>query len=154
MRAFSGAHWTDLIEPTRALLRATGKPYVIENVPEAPLIDPLILCGSMFGYDIRRHRHFESNIALIQPKCRHAEQEANSPGYRTMRYHSGKPVEHIANVVSVHGRGNGYGPGETQLWRDVMAMPWANKDGLREAIPPYYTAFIGLQLIGYLANQD
>ena len=115
--------------------------------------NPIILCGSMFDKNIRRHRHFESNIPLIQPKCRHDEQERNSPGYRTIRYHSGKPVEHIEKVVSVFGRGNGYGPGETDLWRSVMGMPWASKDGLREAIPPYYTTFIGLQLMGFLNNK-
>jgi hypothetical protein len=32
--------WPDLIEPTRSALRATGLPYVIENVEGAPLLDP------------------------------------------------------------------------------------------------------------------
>lgn len=39
----------DLIEPTRDALREVGRPYVIENVEGAPLIDPLVLCGSEFG---------------------------------------------------------------------------------------------------------
>jgi len=60
---------------------------------------------------------------------------------------SGRPVERMSSVVSVYGRGNGYGPGETELWRKAMGMPWASKDGLREAIPPVFTHFIGLQII-------
>lgn len=154
MKAFSDPSHLDLIMPTRSLLAFTGLPYVIENVPGAPLRNPITLCGSMFGLHVRRHRLFESNVPLYHMACRHAEQEANSPGFKTMRYHSGKPVEYTAKVVSVYGRGNGYGAGETELWRDVMGMPWATKDGLREAIPPAYTRYIGEQLINYLEQQS
>ena len=59
----------DLVGPTRELLIATGLPYVIENVPGAPLVDPVTLCGSMFGLAVRRHRLFESNVALMVPEC-------------------------------------------------------------------------------------
>lgn len=70
----------DLIEPTRAALIATGKPYVIENVPGAPLIEPFTLCGTMFGLrtdcgaELRRHRLFETNWfedLLCMPQCQH-----------------------------------------------------------------------------------
>ena len=69
----------DLIAPTREALKRTGKPWVIENVPGAPLIDPTTLCGSMFGlvtpdgaFELRRHRMFEATFALAAPsKCRH-----------------------------------------------------------------------------------
>lgn len=52
----------DLITPARPLLDAIGLPYVIENVPGAPLIDPVMLCGSSFfdkgeRLGVRRHRH-------------------------------------------------------------------------------------------------
>lgn len=44
------ANWRDrdLVRAVRAALKATGKPYVIENVPQAPLEDPIYLDGSMF----------------------------------------------------------------------------------------------------------
>jgi DNA (cytosine-5)-methyltransferase 1 len=68
----------DLVAPTRALLQDTGKPYVIENVPGAPLISPVLLCGTMFGLctrcgaELRRHRHFEPNWLLMSGlSCRH-----------------------------------------------------------------------------------
>lgn len=150
MKAFSDPSHKDFLPQTRDLLRASGLPYIIENVEGAPMVDPVVLCGSSFGLHIRRHRQFESNVRLHAPPCRHEEQDANSPGFRAKRYHAGYPEEYTAKVVSVYGRGNGYGAGESQLWRDVMGMPWASKDGLREAIPPVYTEFLGRQLVEYL----
>ena len=49
----------DLVSATREGLLATGRPYVIENVPTAPLIDPIVLCGEMFSLAVIRHRKFE-----------------------------------------------------------------------------------------------
>lgn len=150
MKMFSSSHHKDLVPATRSLLNFSGKPWVMENVPGAPMIDPITLCGSMFGLFVRRHRLFESNVALTQPTCRHAEQKAASPGFKVLQYHSGSPREHTSSVVSVYGRGNGYGEGETELWRKVMDMPWASKDGLAQAIPPAYTKFIGSQLMAHI----
>ena len=60
--------WPRLIEPVRDLLAATGLPYVIENVEGAPLIDPVVLCGTMFPeLRVIRHRLFESNVQLLGP---------------------------------------------------------------------------------------
>ena len=63
--------YENLIPQTREALIKTGKPYVIENVVGAPLNNPITLCGSMFGLDVRRHRLFESNVELTPPKCDH-----------------------------------------------------------------------------------
>lgn len=53
----------ELVEETRKLLQAMqaqlGIPYVIENVVGAPLVNPIMLCGSSFGLGVRRHRLFE-----------------------------------------------------------------------------------------------
>lgn len=54
----------NLIPATRAKLLKSKKLYVIENVVGAPLLDPIMLCGSMFGLDVQRHRIFESNLSL------------------------------------------------------------------------------------------
>lgn len=62
-----GDGYANLIPEGRDLLKATGLPYVIENVPGAPLESPVQLCGSSFGLDVRRHRLFESNIDLVTP---------------------------------------------------------------------------------------
>lgn len=42
-----------LIEDMRRQLSNAGVSYVIENVPGAPLISPLLLCGTMFGLPLQ-----------------------------------------------------------------------------------------------------
>src|SRR5713226_9004155 len=62
----------DLVDPLRQRLRATGKPYMLENVPGAPLPGSIVLCGTMFGLGVLRHRLFESNVLLFLPgPCAH-----------------------------------------------------------------------------------
>lgn len=79
-----------LIEPTRAALRAVGRPYIIENVTGAPLWPAVRLCGSYFGLKVRRHRLFEADFLLLGVPCRHDVQgrpvgvygHARSRGFR------------------------------------------------------------------------
>ena len=75
----------DLIPQTREAFLDSGKPYIIENVPGAPLIDPVILCGSSFGLKVRRHRLFESNIELTGLPCNHKDQGKPVGIYGSMR---------------------------------------------------------------------
>ena len=71
----------NLIPQTRALLKASGRPYTIENVEEArwALIDPVRLCGSSFGLEaagreLRRHKLFEiSGFRVVAPQCAHTD---------------------------------------------------------------------------------
>lgn len=63
--------YPDLITPMRPRLRASGIPYVIENVEGAPLIDPLVLCSAMFGKEMYRHRLFETGNGLTVPQPAH-----------------------------------------------------------------------------------
>lgn len=69
----------NLIPPIRERLRASGTPYIIENVPGAPLENPVMLCGSMFGLDVRRHRNFECSFDVTPPKCDHKSQAPRFP---------------------------------------------------------------------------
>ncbi len=126
-----------LIEPTRGLLRATGLPYVIENVEAArdELVSPVMLCGSMFGLQTYRHRLFETSFELRVPE--HAPHRA-----RTAKM--GRPA---ADDEYMHIVGNFSG---VERARGIMGMPWANRDGLREAIPPAYTDYIGGQLLHHI----
>jgi hypothetical protein len=141
-----GASRTDpinLIPPTRELLDASGVPYVIENVPGAAMIDPIVLCGSMFRLGVRRHRLFElGRWKTEQPLCRHAEQKAASPAYPVLRYHSGSPIITMSPVIGVYGHGQGLGPGEVDLWRQAMGISWMVREELSQAIPPVYTKWI------------
>jgi DNA (cytosine-5)-methyltransferase 1 len=126
----------DLVTPLRPLLEETGLPYVIENVPGAPLLNPVVLCGSSFNLRVRRHRLFETNWPLMVPPCAHGQQ--------------GQPV-------GVYGGGTGTGQKRGRKVMssaeamEVMEMPWADRAGATQAIPPAYTEFIGTQLLAYLA---
>ena len=138
-----------LIEPTRALLIETGRPYVIENVPMAPLLNPLMLCGSMFdlaatdtdGSQLRlqRHRLFESNVALMAPgPCRH-DTRAKVGGV----YGGGSVSRHHAENV----RHGGYTPSKA-VRAALIGVPDGALTlyGLSQCIPPAYTQWIGEQL--------
>lgn len=131
-----GNEHSDLIELTRDLLRQASRHYVIENVPGAPLINPVELCGEMFGLRTYRHRLFETSFALVPPK--HPEHSAKTTKM-------GRPPQ---DGEHMHIVGNFSGVGAA---RRVMEMPWASRDGLREAIPPAYTEFIGKQLTSLLS---
>lgn len=144
-------HHVDLIPEARALLRATGLPYVIENVVGAPLDNPVTLCGSMFGLRVRRHRLFEiGGFTVTQPQCDHSWQDADKI-FRVARAHTGVTRYHMSGVIGVHGRGQGSGPGEVGRWREAMGIDWMVKSELSQAIPPAYTQHIGRDLMASLA---
>jgi DNA (cytosine-5)-methyltransferase 1 len=136
----------DLVAPTRELLQATGLPYVIENVPGAPLLDPVTLCGSMFGIDVRRHRLFETNWPFMAPRCQHG---AWTNTYTQARYHGGKTVT-VGRTIGVYGGGQGMGEGEGELWREAMEIDWMTRREMTQAIPPVYTELIGNQLLSHI----
>ena len=48
------------IQQVRTMLQASGKFYVIENVPGSPLKNPMKLCGTMFVLNVVRHRLLET----------------------------------------------------------------------------------------------
>lgn len=132
----------DQIEPTRALLAATGRPYVIENVPQSPLLDPVLLCGSMFDLDVKRHRLFEANWPVPDHHwpCRHGIWGRRYAPNRSDRKRNPKA---LARVVSVAGGGGG-GHGQRMAdWRRAMGIDWMPRDRMSQAIPPAYTEHIG-----------
>lgn len=129
----------DLVTPLRERLRATGKPYVIENVPGTPLIDPIELCGASFGLRVYRHRLFESSATLVQPPHREHVAPLRKMGRRP------QPGDFM------HVVGNFSGAAQA---REAMGIPWMTRDELRESIPPAYTEYIGRQLIGQLTKES
>ena len=145
----------NLIPQTRALLRAAGVPYVIENVRAVRphLIEPVSLFGFMFGnkmttskgevFHLSRERLFETNWGLAAPAL-------------------WAPQQPIANVFGGHLRSRsgeyrtGNGTGRTRdfigedkpaLARELMGMPWATMNGISEAVPPSFTRYIGQQFL-------
>ena len=127
-----------LIEEVRETLEKIGKPYVIENVmgAKSEMNANLLLCGTMFGLPISRHRLFETSMAIIQPqhgKCRGVAKRfalKNGWEYRDM---------------SVTGKGRRAGTSER--WKKIMGIDWDLKQSqIAEAIPPVYTDYIGSQI--------
>jgi hypothetical protein len=129
--------YPDHVDTVRKLLRETGLPYVIENVPNAPLRDPITLCGEMFGLDVIRHRMFESNTLLMHPE--HPKHRGRVAGMRHGQWFTGP-------YFAVYGDGGG--KGTVAQWQAAMGIDWTdNRKSIAEAIPPAYTEFIGEQLI-------
>jgi DNA (cytosine-5)-methyltransferase 1 len=122
------ARHEDLLTPTRALLQEIKLPWVIENVPGAPMRPDLELCGCMFGLEeLERKRWFEFWRPAFELR---------------------QPCDHSKGVVSP--RGNTHYKGEADDWARAMSIDWMNAAGLSQAIPPAYTEHIGLALMEYL----
>lgn len=115
-----------LISPVREILKASGAHYVIENVKGArfELDNPIILCGSMFGLKVFRHRYFETSFFPgLTPPCKHDFKPIYITG--TKRINGKKMDDKIADKRSASG------------------IDWMNMVELDEAIPPAYTRWIG-----------
>ncbi len=76
---------SDLIAPVREALIRSGKPWVIENVPGAPLVNAIMLCGIMFGLRVFRHRFFETSSLVLAPSHEsHGSVRMGQDGYCTI----------------------------------------------------------------------
>lgn len=132
--------WPDLVRAVRMRLTTINIAWVIENVEGAPLINPTVLCGTMFpGLRVLRHRLFESNIPLTAPP--------HKPHPLVYTRDKRKPhygqLNEWTSPVMVNGGGNC----SAAAARDAMGIDWMTKDELNEAIPPAYTEWIGRQLL-------
>ncbi len=153
----AGDNAPDLVEPIRDLLIRARKPYVIENVIGAPLKDAVMLCGSMFGLAVRRHRLFESNVLILTNPCRHKAE------WPVAVWGDGRPSRQEARKtrrpIAVYGD-HPQQPGDTTYrvnrartlaeGQKAMGIDWMPWKQLTQAIPPAYTEFIGKQLIDRL----
>ena len=137
--------YPDLIKTTRRLLEDSGVPFVIENVIGAPLESNIVLCGVSFGlgegvWFLSRHRQFECSVLILSPGC---------PGH---------PRKKAPLCIAGHGtpswgrerisRLTGRTTQPKALCRRAMGIDWMTWQELTQAIPPAYTEFIGLKLIG------
>lgn len=126
-----GANHDDIIEPLRELLIQTRKPYVIENVIGAPLVDPIVVCGLALGLKVKRHRKFESNIRLFGHKC---------------DIHYGPWITIFGRAVRRAGMEIGF-----QAGKEAMGVTWCtSREELSQSIPPKYTEFVGRQVVASL----
>lgn len=126
----------NMIPETREALEKTGKPFVIENVPGAPLNNPVTLCGSAFGLKVRRHRLFEANFPVTGTECRHKEQ--------------GRPVGVYSSKNDDIPSG-GRTARTLEEGKEAMGVDWdCSWSGLCQAIPPVYSEYLGKQMLAHI----
>jgi DNA (cytosine-5)-methyltransferase 1 len=139
LRSRAGIHGTGwMLSATLDRLAASGIPWVVENVPGAPMPGALLLCGAAFGlgvdgYALRRHRLFLSDVWLMGPGCACGD----SP------------------VLGVYGTGGGGRmtrgvKADIRQARLLIDCPWMTTAELSQAIPPAYTEHVGLQMLAAL----
>lgn len=123
----------DDIAEVRELLQEISKPYVIENVPGAPLRNYVELCGTMFGLNVIRHRWFECWPEVWFPPftCNHQ---------KTVVAHGRRPdrEKHYAAVTGHFS--------DVEFAQESMGVDWLGQKELSQAIPPAYTSWIGEQM--------
>jgi DNA (cytosine-5)-methyltransferase 1 len=140
-----GSEVPQLIDVVREKLEASGLPWVIENVVGAKshLRSPMRLHGGQFGLRLYRPRLFESNVLLCPPP----------------------PAPRVKDAAAVYGQredgrrlltrkdGTELRAASLEEAREAMEMPWADWQGVREAVPPRYCEWIGTQLLAHLDSE-
>lgn len=138
----------DMIPQTRDLLAGSGVPWVMENVPGAPLRATIRLCGTMFdlatpcGAELRRHRYFETSFMLLQPECRHGSSVVGVYGghvrdrCRTITITGHTPQQNVERnrVRQTY---------SVEDAKHAMGIDWMTLAELSQAIPPAYSELIG-----------
>ena len=149
----------DLIPQTRAMLIASGRPWVMENVPGAPMRYSTMLCGTMFGLgcdgaELRRHRIFESNFLILGPACQHGKDSVIGlyGGHQRNR----------KRTIGIYGEGcrdsrrkhdRGHADFTVEDGRRAMDVDWMTLAELCQAIPPAYGEFVGRAALDYLGHR-
>jgi DNA (cytosine-5)-methyltransferase 1 len=124
----------DLYDETRARLIGTGLPWAIENVTAAPSHSGVVLCGSMFGLDVERHRTFEtSHLILLDRHCKHSGRSLTVTGHSPYWWDGGKRTQ--ATVAEIN---------------EAMGIDWMSRREIVQAVPPAYTEWVGAQLMVHL----
>jgi len=142
-----GKVYPNQIPATREILIASGKPYVIENVPTAPLINPTYLEGTMFGLNVIRRRCFETSFWLPQPMYIKRLKPIMQQSKRDPRIFIQKSA-----YCSVAGNGADGWSCRVKDWGVAMGIDWMDRKEIVQAIPSAYTEHIGKYLLGVLQS--
>jgi DNA (cytosine-5)-methyltransferase 1 len=130
----------DLIAPVREALEATGRPWVMENVPGAPLRGDLVLCGCMFNlttsfagktFALYRTRLFDASGWTVP----------YPGGHRTFHELPFLPMESTPRSFRRDNPEILNVPPEVK--KRLIGCRWMSTRGIAEAIPPAYTEYIG-----------
>lgn len=135
----------NLIPPTRELLKQTGLPWVIENVPTAPLKRYIMLCGTQFPtLRVVRHRRFEysEGLRLDAPLHEpHPELKVYSFDRRPKRPNHKQELNEWDNFITVAGNN-----ASLAAMSDAMNIWWMSRKEIVQAIPPKYSQYLMKQI--------
>ncbi len=146
---YRGGH-PDLIPAMRSRLEAWGGPWIIENVVGAhkSLRSPVLLCGTMFGLRVLRHRLFESSVMLLAPEHQLHRGTVEAGDFLSPVGHGvGSRVEKSRIKKGMPARI----PGERLVanWKAAMGLTGAKMTSweVAQAIPPAYAEYLGKFLL-------
>jgi DNA (cytosine-5)-methyltransferase 1 len=130
----------DLVAEVRKMMVTD---YVIENVPGAPLQNPVTLCGLSFNLRVFRHREFEASF-FISPLS-HIRHSRGA----TVRGEMFSVFGHFGGGHRYYTKKNGervkFLRGTLEQWSDAMGIDWMERRDLAQAIPPAYSEYIARQ---------
>jgi DNA (cytosine-5)-methyltransferase 1 len=113
---------------------ADGRPWVIENVPGAPMRVDLMLCGAMFALRTYRHRWFEFSDPMLPPALEHPRHRVlTSTKKRRTCWDAGLNISVTGDIG-------------TTIGSLALDIDWMTGNGLSQAIPPAYTRVVGAHL--------
>jgi len=154
----AGKEYPMLLATTWSRLEASGVPWVIENVEDAPMPYSVVLCGWTLGLPLYRHRRFGASFLMWQlPHRRHEHVIAHGRRNVSQRRQAGSGTmgvlpsrtQKAGLPVSIQGHS---GP-PVQVAREAMGIDWMTRDELTQAIPPAYTQWIGERLAEHIASE-
>lgn len=130
--------YPDDIAKVRELLKLTGKPYVIENVVGAPLENYVMLCGSMFGLRVYRHRLFECNPVIVYApaSCNHWGRASGNKSYKREK----RTIPNLTDFEIMTITGHDFILADA---RKAMGIDWMDQSGISQAVPPAFTEYVG-----------
>jgi DNA (cytosine-5)-methyltransferase 1 len=129
LKATSNKTYPDLVAVIRHRLTYAYTPWIIENVPQAPIRKDAELCGAMFGLRVYRHRWFESNLPLLSPSHpKHVVRSTGTQRGRKAHYEAGGFITITGDVGTYCG--------------DAMGIDWMTGNELSQAIPPAYSRYL------------
>ena len=134
----------DLIPQTRQMLEESGVPWVIENVRGSGL-EGFTLTGEMFGLGVHRPRVFESSWLILAPQKPPPSRDAVGV---YGKHHDGRELWTRKDGSQLRA------PKTMAEGKEAMGVDWMDDwHGLKEAIPPAYTEWIGERLMAYIDSE-
>lgn len=127
-----GTSW--MLAATRAALERTGLPWIIENVPGAPMRADYQLCGCLFDLHLR-------DMQLV--RVRWFETSWHGFDMRAPCDHGGRVAVSVVGTGTTSHARDRLGRCPTRRdYQQLMGIDWMQRPELSQAIPPAYTRYL------------